>query len=63
MKNGQPKTRAMLVLRSSRQLVLADGLATSMVAAVELKTGPVCLSQSEPVQPLIYYRLVRQPSA
>lgn len=33
------------------------------VAAVELKTGPVCLSQSTPVQPLIYYRLVRQLSA
>jgi len=33
------------------------------VAAVDLKTGPVCLSQSEPVQPLIYYRLVRQSAA
>jgi hypothetical protein len=46
-------------------LLLRDGrgqLSWRPVAAVELKTGPVCLSQSEPVQPLIYYRLVRQPS-
>src|ERR1051325_5382109 len=47
-------------------LLLRDGrgqLSWRPVAAVELKTGPACLSQSEPVQPLIYYRLVRQPSA
>ena len=30
------------------------------VAAVEIKTGPVCLSQSGPVQPLMYYRLAKQ---
>lgn len=29
------------------------------VAAVEIKAGPVCLSQSPPVQPLRYYRLVK----
>jgi hypothetical protein len=29
------------------------------VAAVEIKTGQVCWSQSEPVQPLKYYRLVK----
>lgn len=30
------------------------------VAALELKTGPVCLSQSSPVKPLAYYRLAKQ---
>lgn len=30
------------------------------VAALEIKTGPVCLSQSAPVQPLMYYRLAKQ---
>jgi hypothetical protein len=29
------------------------------VAALEIKTGPVCLSQSAPVQPLQYYRLAK----
>jgi hypothetical protein len=47
-------------------LLLRDGrgqLSWRPVKAVELKTGPVCSSQSQPVQPLIYYRLVRQPPA
>ena len=30
------------------------------VAALEIKTGPVCLSQSPPVQPLRYYRLAKK---
>ena len=30
------------------------------VAALEIKTGPVCLSESKPVEPLAYYRLTRQ---
>ena len=47
-----------LLLRDAR-----GQLSWHPVAAVDLKTGPVCLSQSEPVQPLIYYRLVRQPSS
>jgi|SRR6185437_3671219 len=47
-----------LLLRDSR-----GQLSWRPVATVELKTGPVCLSQSEPVQPLIYYHLVRQTSA
>jgi hypothetical protein len=47
-----------LLLRDAR-----GQLSWRPVAAVDLKTGPVCLSQSEPVQPLIYYRLVRQPSS
>ncbi len=29
------------------------------VAVLEIKTGPVCLSKSEPVQALAYYRLTR----
>lgn len=47
-----------LLLRDTR-----GQLSWRPVAAVDLKTGPVCLSQSEPVQPLIYYRLVRQSAA
>ena len=47
-----------LLLRDAR-----GQLSWRPVAAVELKTGPVCLSQSEPVQPLIYYRFARQPPA
>lgn len=47
-----------LLLRDTR-----GQLSWRPVAAVDLKTGPVCLSQSQPVQPLIYYRLVRQPLA
>ena len=44
------------------ELLLRDaqgGLRWHSVAAVEIKSGPVCLSQSEPVQPLKYYRLVK----
>jgi hypothetical protein len=47
-------------------LLLRDGrgqLSWHPVKAVELKTGPICSSQSQPVQPLIYYRLARQPPA
>jgi hypothetical protein len=33
------------------------------VAALELKTGPVCLSQLSPMQPLNYYRLAKQATA
>ena len=33
------------------------------VQALELKSGPVCISQSTPVQPLKYYRLARQASS
>ena len=33
------------------------------VEAAEIKTGPVCLSHSEPVQPLKYYRLAKQATA
>jgi hypothetical protein len=47
-----------LLLRDTR-----GQLSWRPIAAVDLKTGPVCLSQSEPVQPLIYYRLVRQSAA
>lgn len=47
-----------LLLRNTR-----GQLSWHPVAAVELKTGPVCLSQSTPVQPLIYYRLGRQSSS
>lgn len=44
------------------ELLLRDtqgGLRWHSVAAAEIKTGPLCLSQSEPVQPLKYYRLVK----
>ena len=44
------------------ELLLRDaqgGLRWHAVASVEIKTGQVCLSQSEPVQPLQYYRLVK----
>lgn len=44
------------------ELLLRDAqgeLRWHSVAAVEIKTGPVCLSQSPPVQPLKYYRLVK----
>jgi hypothetical protein len=44
------------------ELLLRDaegGLRWHPVASVEIKTGPVCLSQSPPVQPLRYYRLVK----
>lgn len=43
------------------ELLLRDahgGLRWHTVAAVEVNTGPVCWSQSEPVQPLKHYRLV-----
>ena len=43
-----------LLLRNAQ-----GGLRWHSVAAVEIKSGPVCLSQSEPVQPLKYYRLVK----
>lgn len=45
------------------ELLLRDaqgGLLWHSVAAVEIKTGQVCLSQSEPVTPLKYYRLVKE---
>ncbi|HEY8224096.1 MAG TPA: hypothetical protein VIG25_02385 [Pyrinomonadaceae bacterium] len=35
------------------------GLRWHAVAAAEVKTGPVCWSQSPPEQPLKYYRLAR----
>jgi len=35
------------------------GLRWHSVASVEIKTGPVCWSQSPPEQPLRYYRLVK----
>lgn len=44
------------------ELLLRDakgGLRWHSVAAVEIKSGPLCLSRSEPVQPLKYYRLVK----
>lgn len=44
------------------ELLLRDaqgGLRWHSVASVEIKTGQVCMSQSEPVQPLKYYRLVK----
>jgi hypothetical protein len=44
------------------ELLLRDaqgGLRWHSIAAVEIKSGPVCLSQSPPVQPLKYYRLVK----
>jgi hypothetical protein len=44
------------------ELLLRDaegGLRWHTVAAVEIKTGPVCWSQSPPEQPLKYYRLVK----
>lgn len=44
------------------ELLLRDaqgGLRWHSVASVEIKTGEVCMSQSEPVQPLRYYRLVK----
>lgn len=44
------------------ELLLRDAqgeLRWHSVASVEIKTGPVCLSQSPPVQPLKYYRLVK----
>lgn len=44
------------------ELLLRDahgGLRWHSVAAAEIKTGPVCWSQSPPVQPLKYYRLVK----
>ncbi len=44
------------------ELLLRDGagrLRWHSVAAVEIKTGPVCWSQSPPEQPLKYYRLVK----
>jgi len=43
------------------ELLLRDsqgGLRWHAVEAVEIKTSPVCWSQSEPVQPLKHYRLV-----
>lgn len=45
-------------------LLLRDGQGSvrwHMVASVEIMTGPVCWSQSEPVQILKHYRLVKQP--
>jgi hypothetical protein len=39
------------------------GLRWHSVAAAEIKTGPVCWSQSPPVQPLKYYRLVKAGTA
>ena len=44
------------------ELLLRDaqgGLRWHSVAAVEIKTGPVCISQSPPEIPLKYYRLVK----
>ena len=44
------------------ELLLRDaqgGLRWHSVASVEIKTGPLCLSQSPPVIPLKYYRLVK----
>ena len=44
------------------ELLLRDaqgGLRWHSVASVEIKTGPVCWSQSPPEQPLRYYRLVK----
>lgn len=44
------------------ELLLRDaqgGLRWHPVASVEIKTGPVCWSQSPPEQPLKYYRLVK----
>ena len=44
------------------ELLLRDaqgGLRWHSVTAVEIKSGPVCLSQSPPEQPLKYYRLVK----
>jgi hypothetical protein len=42
----------------------ADGrLRWHLVNSAEIKTGPVCLSHSEPVQPLNFYRLARQIAA
>ena len=42
-----------LLLRDAR-----DGLRWHSVAAVEIKTGAMCWSDSPPVQPLKHYRLV-----
>lgn len=45
------------------ELLLRDaqgGLRWHSVAAVEIKTGPVCISQSPPEIPLKYYRLVKR---
>ena len=44
------------------ELLIRDGsgrLRFHPVAAVELKAGPICWSQSPPEQPLHYYRLVK----
>lgn len=44
------------------ELLLRDasgGLRWHSVAAIEIKAGPICMSQSPPVQPLKYYRLVK----
>ncbi len=44
------------------ELLLRDAqgrLRWHSVAAVEIKTGPLCISQSPPKQPLKYYRLVK----
>jgi hypothetical protein len=43
-------------------LLLRDpqgGLRWQPIESLELKTGPVCMSQSPPVQPLRFYRLAR----
>ena len=47
------------------ELLLRDsqgGLRWHSVAAVEIKTGSICWSQSPPRQPLKYYRLVKASS-
>ena len=44
------------------ELLLRDGdgrLRWHSVAAMEIKTGPICWSQSPPEEPLKYYRLVK----
>lgn len=44
-----------LMIRDAR-----GGLRSHPVKAVEIETGPVCMSQSPPAAPLKYYRLVKK---
>lgn len=44
-----------LMIRDAR-----GGLRSHSVKAVEIETGPVCMSQSPPAAPLKYYRLVKK---